>query len=360
MKRPPFQKVRVRLAKPSDSHLPWYDNTKLVDVTTCPTYGILRRGMNKVMPGHRKAQPLLAGSAMHEVFAAVALLDMFVHQEEATVELFAHHGKRIFGENRFLDMFEMYKEVADEDVRDQAIAFALGALETHGYVESEYDRKRTYTNLQEAAIAYVDDWEWGRKPIWIREPGNPKSDIGIEIPFDLVLTFVGTRRGTIKRRFTGVVDGIHTVKDSLVVRECKTAYRLNEAWQQAFFMSHQVTGYTLAASTWVDKVIRDIEVYGVQIPQPRIGGVECHPYRRENDALRHWFRWFFYAMSLYEQWHDDPVDAPKFTHSCNRYFRACEMIAFCDAPDNEKLMIIDEMEEDEWDPLKISEKVMQG
>ena len=357
MKRPPFQKVRVRLAKPSDNHLPWYDNTKLVDVTTCPTYGILRRGMNKVMPGYDKPPPLRAGSALHEVFAAVALLDMFVNQKTSRA-LFEHHGKRIFGEGRFGDMCYELDGAKDEDVRDRIIAFGLAALETHGYVESPYDKKRTYVNLVEAAIQYIDDWEWGKKPIWIREPGNDKSDVGVEIPFNLVITFVGTRRGTIKRRFTGLIDGVHVIKDGLVVRECKTASRLNDAWEQSFFMSHQVTGYTLAASTWVKKIIRDIEVYGIQIPQPKVGGVDCHFYSRENDALRHWFLWFWYAFNIYEQWQDDPITAPKFTHSCTRYFRPCEMIPFCVADDNEKKFIIDEMETDEWDPLKIGEKVL--
>lgn len=359
----PFTRVSVKTATPADDDLPWYDNTKLVAITTCPTYGILRYGMKRVMPGQAKPQPLLAGSALHDVFAATALLDMYLNQKEATYELFEFHGCRIFGTDRFIGMTRELEKVKGESVHDQAISFGLAAFDTHGYVENESDTKRSYTNLVEAAIAYIRDWPWGERPVWIREPGNPRSDVGIEHAFNLVITFGGTKRGTVKRRFTGVIDGVHvvmgktrSVRDSLVIRECKTASRLNDTWEQSFSLSHQVTGYVLAASTWTRETIRAIDVFGVQIPQPKAGGVNRYSYERDDSAFMDWCQWFWHAVELYEQYDGNPINAPKYTHSCNRYFRPCEMVAFCSAPRDERAQIIDEMEIDEWDPLGAGEQ----
>jgi hypothetical protein len=52
------------------------------------------------------------------------------------------------------------------------------------------------------------------------------------------------------------------------------------------------------------------------------------------------------------QYKDNPYDAPKYTHSCNRYFRPCAFIPFCDADDEEQHTIVQEMETDEWSPLE--------
>jgi hypothetical protein len=51
------------------------------------------------------------------------------------------------------------------------------------------------------------------------------------------------------------------------------------------------------------------------------------------------------------QYEGNPYDAPKYTHSCNRYFRPCSFIPFCDADDEEQRTIVREMEDDEWSPL---------
>jgi hypothetical protein len=70
-----IDKVNLRLTTDADMHLPAYDNTKLVAINTCPTWGILRYSMHKTMsaPGVTRAMALEMGSAAHEVFAAVRL-----------------------------------------------------------------------------------------------------------------------------------------------------------------------------------------------------------------------------------------------------------------------------------------------
>ena len=41
----------------------------------------------------------------------------------------------------------------------------------------------------------------------------------------------------------------------------------------------------------------------------------------------------------------------KTSLSCNRYFRPCSFIPFCDADPAEQQRIVDEMGYDEWSPL---------
>jgi len=48
---------------------------------------------------------------------------------------------------------------------------------------------------------------------------------------------------------------------------------------------------------------------------------------------------------------NDPVAAPKYTHSCNRYYRPCVLIPFCYGDDDEQSRILGEMEHDAWSPL---------
>jgi hypothetical protein len=58
------------------------------------------------------------------------------------------------------------------------------------------------------------------------------------------------------------------------------------------------------------------------------------------------------------QWQNDPIGAPKYTHSCNRYFRPCSLIPFCYGDDDEQRAIMEEMVTDEWSPL--NKQVLDG
>jgi hypothetical protein len=61
---------------------------------------------------------------------------------------------------------------------------------------------------------------------------------------------------------------------------------------------------------------------------------------------------------LTREYADDPINAPKYTHSCNRYFKPCSFIAFCDNSEEEQRLILSEMVTDEWSPL--SKPVLDG
>ncbi len=359
---PDIKSVSVRLATEADKDIPAYDNTKLVAINTCPTWGILRYGMHKSMSppasaGGARQMPLEMGSAAHEVFAAVRLWQLRHYQGEVALADF--HGPRLFGNTRYNAMLASVDEREDERV--QSLAFCLTALETSGFYDDPRDRRRTMTNLEEACIAYIDRWDWHRMPVWIRDASDPHSDVGIELPFDVVLQFV-LQDGSIREyRFIGKADGLHIRSGELYLHENKTASRLDEAWSQSFLLSSQVTGYCLALAVWAGQPIEKAEIYGMSVPLPKnydFGGLVRESVSRYSHHFERWFNWFLHTVELERAYANDPVGAPKYTHSCNRYFRPCSMIPFCDADDEEQQQVLSEMYEDEWSPLH--EAVMGG
>jgi hypothetical protein len=275
---------------------------------------------------------------------------MFENQGKKIL-LFEHHGNRLFGDKRFTEMLDEYVRSKGEDKRTRIMRFALTALHNSGYCDDIHDKRRTITNIEEACIAYIDRWEWGKNPIWIRDEHDPISDIGIEVPFNIVINFNEDSR----YRFIGKMDGLHWRNGKLTVNENKTASRLDDAWSQSFLMSHQITGYMLAASVWSKTTVRNADVYGMAIPLPRnfdYGGIIRESVKRNEEAFVHWCRWFLHTVRIHDQYVDNVVKAPRYTHSCNRYFKPCSFIPFCASPDDEKIYIMDEMVHDEWSPLK--------
>lgn len=350
-----IEKVSIRLTTLDDMHLPAYDNTRLVAINTCPTWGILRYGMHKSMSlpssqGGARQMALECGSAAHEVFAAVRLWQLREYQNLPVLS--DCHGLRLFGAARYEEMLKSVNK--SEDARVQSLAFCLSALESSGFYDDPRDRRRTMTNLEEACIAYIDRWDWNRMPVWIRDADDPQSDIGIEIPFDVVLSFVRNDSSRIEVRYIGRADGLHTRNNELYLHENKTASRLDEAWQQSFLLSSQVTGYCLALGLIVGEAINKAEVFGMSIPLPKnydFGGIVREPVSRYDHHFKRWFDWVLHTVELEQAYTNDPINAPKYTHSCNRYFRPCSMIPFCDATDEEQIEILEEMYHDEWSPL---------
>jgi hypothetical protein len=341
------------MAEREDMNIMTYDHTKLSAINTCPTWGIIRYGMHKGMPGEGRAMALEAGSAMHECFAFVRLVSLIKQYEgnkEFQDKLWDHHGARLFGAERM-----SYIEQATQscfDPMDMAKTGALAVLETSGFFDDPRDKRRTLSNLEECIYAYVNRWRWDH-PVWIRDKTDPTSDVGIEIPFDLVVEISGMDYVTL--RLTGRIDGIHTnTRGELCIHDNKTASRLGDAWANSFLLSHQITGYCAAASTFIQKPIHKAEILGLAIPLPRtydLGGYVREVVSRHSYHYERWLAWIVHTVQLSRRYKDNPYEAPKYTHSCNRYFRPCTMIPFCDADDEEQHRIIDEMITDEWSPL---------
>jgi hypothetical protein len=73
---------------------------------------------------------------------------------------------------------------------------------------------------------------------------------------------------------------------------------------------------------------------------------------RHNQHVERWVSWVAGALNLHDQFHTDPYEAPRFTHSCNRYYRPCPLVPLCDTADEEQFyQTIGEMEYKPWSPI---------
>ena len=353
-----------RMATEADSWLPVYDHTKLSAMNTCPTWGIMRYDMHKKMPGGGRALALEAGHAMHEVFALVRLVTMLTQMEESgkdkefTDKVWTHHGVRLWGVERFTHITDAIREA--EDQVDVCKRGAISLLDTSGFYDDPRDKRRTLSNLEECAYAYINRWRWDH-PVWIRDSSDPLSDVGIEIPFDVVVEVTGM--DMLRFRLTGRIDGIHYDGiRRITVHDNKTSSRLGDAWTMAQPVNHQYTGYCVAASVFTQEVVSRCDVIGLAIPLPRTydyGGFAREPMGREPHHIKRWLDWLVHTVKMTMAYTGDPFNAPKYTHSCNRYFRPCSLIPFCYGDDAEQQRIITEMEHDEWSPLA-GKEVLEG
>lgn len=357
----------MRLATADDAHLHRYTNSSLIAMNTCPTWAIVKDQMKLGYASNGRAMALEAGAAMHEMFAAVRLWQLWKHDLSSTIgvpALVMHHGNRLFGEERFMDMLQQAHD-SKEDARTSCLNFCLQALYSSGFYDDPSDNRRTMSNLEEAAIMYIDRWDFTRYPIWIRDKNDPESDVGIEIKFDVVLEYDISEGDygphyTAQYLYSGTLDGLHVdpKRDNILfVGENKTASRLDEAWRQSFEMSSQITGYCLAGTVFTEQPMDRAVVWGVMLPLPKsydYGGLVVEHVTRESFKTERWFDWFLYTVNQYEAYHNDPHRAPKFTHSCNRYFRPCSLIPFCSSDDEEQRLALAEMVplEDRYEDLK--------
>lgn len=358
-----LERVDVRLATEADAHLDAYDNTKLVAINTCPTWGIIRYQMHKAFASNARAMALEAGSAMHEVFAAVRLYQLVFHTladepEEIKRQFLMYHGARLFNTHdqphRFED-FMLPELESEEDERTRRLNFCLSAFYSCGYYDDPSDRRRTSSNLEECALLYCERYDFDRLQVWCADKADYTSDVGIEVAFDLVISF-HYNDGTVREyRFIGKFDGIMMDEDEAIIGENKTASLMNEAWRNSFELATQITGYMLAGQLKTGMPITRGIVYGLQVPLPKsvdIGGMIQEPVHRENYHFERWFDWFLHTVDIAEKYKNDPIKAPKYTHSCNRYFRSCSFLAFCASDEEDQRQALEhEMVTDEWNPL---------
>ena len=309
---------------------------------------------------------LEAGTACHDYYAA---LRMWTLGPTPTGRdpgnhhtAWLKHGEKLFGPERWNSILSVPQDTGN--AINNATLFALEALHTCGFYDDPDDRKRTMTNLEVACMAYTDRYFQSDMPVLVRD-----DFIGVECPFVLEVTEYAADIYTMswnrvgeprpkwhvkhKAYYCGRIDGVQQWGDKLVVCENKTASRIGDAWRTSFAISHQVTGYTIAGTVMLGEPIDTAFVMGMQIPPTRnpLEGVAFELLTRtDSDRLR-WCEWFFQGVEKYEKWTSQPERAPRYSHSCNRYFSACMYIPLCAATREEQPALIEEMHEDVWSPL---------
>lgn len=339
-----------------------FDNTKLVALNTCPTWGIVRYEHHRTYLSGGRAMALEAGKAAHEAYAAVRLADLWFNGGKfytlddlggrSLEQVVSKRAVQLFGEDRTAGLLS-----ALQSGEDSERATMLGALEifgTSGYYEDPSDRRRTIANIEEALIAYVT-----RYPLGQTMPAIIGDFVGVEIPINMYLRIECDGYDEVHEfQFVGRVDGVHfssPSKDELVVEENKTASRLDDAWRLSFTISHQPTGYCFAVGSILNRHIEKAMVRGMAIPLPKsfdYGGIVNEPIYRNEQNYIEWAEWVLHTAQITAPYVATPWNAPKYTHSCNRYFRPCSLIPFCDSPIEDRKEMLEEMAIEEWSPLE--------
>jgi len=216
--------------------------------------------------------------------------------------------------------------------REKLMDLCFGVLESSGWEDNPEDSVRTMENMQLATLAYIDESlpKMENWPIYVEDRNNSRSFIGIEQVFDVVITFGDGK----EVRFIGTVDGLvlHAkFNQDPVLDENKTAARLDNGWRAKWELAHQVTGYCLAGSVLFGFPIVRSRVQGVKI-KPTGRGEDVYPVEplvRTTETFETWGKWLRYTVDLYERYVNNYEDAPRYSHSCNRFFRPCALIPFC-------------------------------
>lgn len=353
-----IEAVRVRPATAIDvDTLQGYDFTRLNAVSTCPRYGVVRYIHDKAMSaGVGRAMALEAGQASHQVYAAARLWQLGVTQ--GMKQHMDTWGVKLFGSYNYEQMWAAVDDRESE--RNRYLNFCLQALYDSGFYDDPDDKRRTIANIEEALIAYLDRFDL-RRNVYVHDMDDPTALVGIEIPINVVVEFDVRDGDTIRFRLIGRADGLHWHDDKLKVHENKTASRLGDAWSLSFETSHQVTGYMVGVSAIIGKQVFDAQVHGMCIPLPRsydYGGLATENVKRTPFQVDQWAAWALDTVQIINQWRDEPLSAPMYTGSCNKYFRPCSFIPLCAArTDEEAQMVFDDMVESVWNPLGDAEDV---
>lgn len=273
---------------------------------------------------------LEAGSLMHEVFAAVRLWQLQYVQDLPEHALV--NANRIFGQKKWRAILKEAGKAGDDE-REHLLELCYAVLHSFGWVDNPDDKVRTMSNMELACIHYVDlrlphmaGW-----PIYVADERDPNAIVGIEQPFDVVFLFEDGRQ----IRFIGTIDGlvyfINRGNRVHVLDENKTASRIDTGWQLAFDLSHQVTSYCAACTSVFGFPVYRSRVTGLKIKPTNKGedAVPIEPLVRTESSFQNCGAWLRHSVEMFESYSNDYENAPRYTHSCNRYFRPCALLSFC-------------------------------
>lgn len=338
---------------------PWnmVDYTTLSSIERCETWGMVRYVHHRTFQTAGRSTALEAGAAVHDAIAAAR---MFQLDQQGLPEHAAVCGRKLMGTERF-DAVQQWFHGRD-DVHTRRRNVALEALYTYGYVDDPRDKRRTLANIEESLMGLLDWLDWEREIVWVADRNDPNTLVGIEVPFCLdVRTDAG------QWWYVGRIDGINVDADdgtTPVLQEYKTAWRLDDAWQQGFEMSHQVSGYSIACGLLTDSDVSSVrtQVVGVAIPRPRqsqsypaVAFVETS---RPQHKLNDFSQWLEQQTDNIVQWYSDPTEAPKRTHSCTRFFKPCPLLPLCNEPTEDRREIFNqEMIDEEFNVLEGAELI---
>jgi hypothetical protein len=305
---------------------------------------------------------LEAGLAAHEAFASVRLGDLYYnggdwypHGESWCRSKAILRATQLFGEGRAESWLSTITK--GEDTERSIMLGALDIFETTGYYDDPDDKRRTIANIEATIIGYVSKYPLGKTMCVITRDVVGRDFIGVEIPIDIRLRIYMPGDQARDYHFVGRVDGVmwaNRKMDRINIEDDKTASRLNDAWHESWKINHQMTGYCGAVGSLLGRDVRTGVIRGASIPLPKTydyGGIATVPFNRSDLQFHEWCEYVVHIMDIVTQYSAKPLHAPKYTHSCNRYFRPCSYVMFCDSHYDERAGMFNEMDREIWNPL---------
>lgn len=287
---------------------------------------------------------LEAGSAMHEMFSAVRLWQL--EHIQKLPDHAAFHANRIYsktdstgrnvsGKKRWAACNKAAGKIGkgSSDHREHLMQLCFAVLHSGEWYDDPADNVRTMSNMELATIHYIDERlpYMGSWPIYVADNKDPGCVIGIEQPFDVVLLYSDGKQV----RYIGTIDGLvfqwERSAATYFLDENKTASRLDAGWRASFDLSHQITGYCASCTSVFGFPVFKSRVTGVKI-KPTNKGEDVYvlePMTRTESSFQNFGSWVRHTVDLFESNKDDFENAPRYTHSCNRYFRPCALLPFC-------------------------------
>lgn len=322
----------------------WLDHTRVTGIHTCPRHGIVRYMHQKSLEVEGRSVPLECGNALHQAFAAHRLWQLraagtLTSGSSVPRSLIDTTGTTIYGEDRWGELAKKLDEGGPE-------AISLEALYTSGFIDAPFDKRRTLTNMELSLLHYLTRYPEGYLPY------VSGDFVGIEVPVRLKLTF----EDGIEFAYLGRADVILTEPKTgkLIVVDNKTSSNVANQWDTQWRTSHQLTGYCVGVSSMIRQRVMSYGVLGLQVPLPKgqeFGGYVFMQGEKTTRAVTEWAKWAYSAWSLWDQYKDQPFEAPMYTHSCYRYFRPCGFVPICDLAEDDPPVTLNELTDSAWHPM---------
>lgn len=313
----------VRLWLPTDQEImgamakhEWLDHSVASSIHQCPKYAMLRYIHGMTMEGRGRQMSLEAGSALHRAFAMHRLWWMFNNKGVGRDGKLNTLGERLFGSEHEEGCWPDLRTKMAEPV-EQA---CLHALYTSGFYDEDRDKVRTLSNLEEALLHYLTQYEIDYNPI---------VDIEVALPF-------GVEWDTGERLiYLGRADAIEQDGEDIRVVDNKTSTQVGvRGWEEQWHTNHQPTGYMIGASVKYERPVNKGRILALQprLPVKSSGNSFKDITTSRNDLqIAGFFQWLLDAWRVVQRFKDRPFEATMYTSHCFQYFSPCQYIPVCTA-----------------------------
>ena len=339
----------VRKTQSHEQDIPYLTSSMMEALLLCPRWGVINSVEGRRFVTGYRQMALEAGSLLHDVFATFNLIVM---ASEPKHNLFDHadfHGEQLFGKDRW-DELSFTETVSDDkkslDRKFEQIGYDV--IGTSDFYDDPNDRNRTTANLEMCMLELSMFFQTHMRRIYIGDYKDPTKPIGIEQSIDVIFEITDDQEQIFEIRFIGLADAVYQkiVNDPIILGEYKTTSRINDGWIDSFKTRHQQTGYLAGLSAYFPKVSEDFYLIGSTIPvRTTQQAVQQRVYFRDDEHIIQFLNMAMFAKDVLEKYQDGKaLEAPMFTHSCNRYFRTCSLMDLCTGSFEDQVHMYNEME----------------